>query len=189
MLFFYQARFSGAGMNPARALGPAIITGFWENHWVRESLWIQVCLHGNTLQFCVIIVFNWSKFRISKNIYWIVKKNWFIMLIEIHIKVECIYNEQFWGTLSICTAIVYFYLNLFYCTTLTYISEILTRREKSSNTISYCFIVYMCRTLHCSHLSSFKQCCAGCLFGYGYISIFISIYIYIYISLSLYIYI
>nr|QKE23015.1 aquaporin 14 [Spondyliosoma cantharus] len=27
-------RFSGAGMNPARALGPAIITGFWENHWV-----------------------------------------------------------------------------------------------------------------------------------------------------------
>ncbi|KAM8755283.1 aquaporin AQPAe.a [Acanthopagrus schlegelii] len=28
------ARFSGAGMNPARALGPAIITGFWENHWV-----------------------------------------------------------------------------------------------------------------------------------------------------------
>lgn len=28
------ARFSGAGMNPARALGPAIFTGFWENHWV-----------------------------------------------------------------------------------------------------------------------------------------------------------
>uniref|UniRef100_A0A1A8RJL3 Aquaporin 14 n=1 Tax=Nothobranchius rachovii TaxID=451742 RepID=A0A1A8RJL3_9TELE len=23
-----------AGMNPARSLGPAIITGFWENHWV-----------------------------------------------------------------------------------------------------------------------------------------------------------
>ncbi|XP_033826021.1 aquaporin-4 [Periophthalmus magnuspinnatus] len=28
------ARFSGASMNPARTLGPAIITGFWENHWV-----------------------------------------------------------------------------------------------------------------------------------------------------------
>uniref|UniRef100_A0A3Q2Z8U8 Aquaporin AQPAe.a-like n=1 Tax=Hippocampus comes TaxID=109280 RepID=A0A3Q2Z8U8_HIPCM len=28
------ARFSGASMNPARSLGPAIITGFWENHWV-----------------------------------------------------------------------------------------------------------------------------------------------------------
>ncbi|KAM3871632.1 aquaporin-4 [Diretmus argenteus] len=28
------ARFSGACMNPARALGPAIITGIWENHWV-----------------------------------------------------------------------------------------------------------------------------------------------------------
>nr|QKE23075.1 aquaporin 14 [Platichthys stellatus] len=27
-------RFSGACMNPARALGPAIIVGFWENHWV-----------------------------------------------------------------------------------------------------------------------------------------------------------
>ncbi|XP_028309293.1 aquaporin-4 [Gouania willdenowi] len=28
------ARFSGACMNPGRALGPAIIIGFWENHWV-----------------------------------------------------------------------------------------------------------------------------------------------------------
>nr|QKE23109.1 aquaporin 14 [Regalecus glesne] len=28
------ARFSGACMNPARSLGPAIITGYWENHWV-----------------------------------------------------------------------------------------------------------------------------------------------------------
>ncbi|XP_068454227.1 aquaporin-4 [Clinocottus analis] len=28
------ARFSSASMNPARSLGPAIITGFWENHWV-----------------------------------------------------------------------------------------------------------------------------------------------------------
>ncbi|XP_034733517.1 aquaporin-4 [Etheostoma cragini] len=27
-------RFSGASMNPARSLGPAIITGFWENHWL-----------------------------------------------------------------------------------------------------------------------------------------------------------
>ncbi|CAL8250668.1 unnamed protein product [Arctogadus glacialis] len=31
---FIGARFSGAGMNPARALGPALITGYWENHWV-----------------------------------------------------------------------------------------------------------------------------------------------------------
>ncbi|XP_077571508.1 aquaporin AQPAe.a isoform X1 [Stigmatopora nigra] len=28
------ARFSGASMNPARSLGPALVTGFWENHWV-----------------------------------------------------------------------------------------------------------------------------------------------------------
>ncbi|XP_056279939.1 aquaporin-4 [Pseudoliparis swirei] len=28
------ARFSGGSMNPARSLGPAIVTGFWENHWV-----------------------------------------------------------------------------------------------------------------------------------------------------------
>nr|QKE23033.1 aquaporin 14 [Cottoperca gobio] len=27
-------RFSGASMNPARSLGPAIFTGLWENHWV-----------------------------------------------------------------------------------------------------------------------------------------------------------
>lgn len=64
-------------------------------------------------------------------------------------------------------------LELFYYTTLTYFSEILTRREKSSNTISYCFIVHMCRTLRCSHLSSFKQCCGGCLFSYGEIYIYI----------------
>nr|QBQ04084.1 aquaporin 4 [Clarias magur] len=28
------ARFSGASMNPARSLGPAVITGIWEYHWV-----------------------------------------------------------------------------------------------------------------------------------------------------------
>nr|XP_015199546.1 PREDICTED: aquaporin-4-like isoform X1 [Lepisosteus oculatus] len=28
------ARFSGGSMNPARSLGPAIITGIWEHHWV-----------------------------------------------------------------------------------------------------------------------------------------------------------
>ncbi|XP_012992002.3 aquaporin-4 [Esox lucius] len=27
-------QYSGGSMNPARSLGPAIITGFWENHWV-----------------------------------------------------------------------------------------------------------------------------------------------------------
>ncbi|KAG9329567.1 hypothetical protein JZ751_003669 [Albula glossodonta] len=27
-------RFSGGSMNPARSLGPAIITGVWEHHWV-----------------------------------------------------------------------------------------------------------------------------------------------------------
>ncbi|CAJ1084830.1 aquaporin-4 [Xyrichtys novacula] len=31
---FIGGRFSGGSMNPARSLGPAIITGFWENHWV-----------------------------------------------------------------------------------------------------------------------------------------------------------
>lgn len=43
MLFvFLQARFSGASMNPARSLGPAIITGFWEDHWVRQKSKIQI---------------------------------------------------------------------------------------------------------------------------------------------------
>nr|QKE23101.1 aquaporin 14 [Brotula barbata] len=37
------ARFSGACMNPARALGPAIITNFWENHWV---FWIGPVMGG-----------------------------------------------------------------------------------------------------------------------------------------------
>ena len=37
LLWTNQARFSGAGMNPARALGPALITGYWENHWVGST--------------------------------------------------------------------------------------------------------------------------------------------------------
>nr|QKE23100.1 aquaporin 14 [Carapus acus] len=37
------ARFSGACMNPARALGPAIITNFWEHHWV---FWIGPLVGG-----------------------------------------------------------------------------------------------------------------------------------------------
>ncbi|MBN3301721.1 AQP4 protein, partial [Amia calva] len=28
------AHFSGGSMNPARSLGPAIVTGIWEHHWV-----------------------------------------------------------------------------------------------------------------------------------------------------------
>ncbi|KAJ8366896.1 hypothetical protein AAFF_G00338330 [Aldrovandia affinis] len=30
----FAGRFSGGSMNPARSLGPAIITGIWEHHWV-----------------------------------------------------------------------------------------------------------------------------------------------------------
>ncbi|NXJ16764.1 AQP4 protein, partial [Odontophorus gujanensis] len=29
--------FSGGSMNPARSLGPAIVTGVWDNHWVSHS--------------------------------------------------------------------------------------------------------------------------------------------------------
>lgn len=51
-----QARFSGASMNPARSLGPAIVTGFWENHWVRNNfptvffffLWQSCCFTAGT---------------------------------------------------------------------------------------------------------------------------------------------
>ncbi|XP_051518854.1 aquaporin-4-like [Xyrauchen texanus] len=31
---FIAGRFSGASLNPARSLGPAIILGYWEHHWV-----------------------------------------------------------------------------------------------------------------------------------------------------------
>ncbi|XP_016364546.1 aquaporin-4-like [Sinocyclocheilus rhinocerous] len=30
----FGGRFSGASLNPARSLGPAIILGYWEHHWV-----------------------------------------------------------------------------------------------------------------------------------------------------------
>ncbi|KAK1802024.1 hypothetical protein P4O66_022255 [Electrophorus voltai] len=34
---FTAGRISGGSMNPARSLGPAIIVGFWEHHWVSQS--------------------------------------------------------------------------------------------------------------------------------------------------------
>nr|QKE23139.1 aquaporin 14 [Parasudis fraserbrunneri] len=40
---FIGARFSGGSMNPARSFAPAVITGFWENHWV---YWIGPVLGG-----------------------------------------------------------------------------------------------------------------------------------------------
>lgn len=32
-----QGPFSGGSMNPARSLGPAIVTGIWDNHWVSQQ--------------------------------------------------------------------------------------------------------------------------------------------------------
>ena len=30
----FQVPHTGAGMNPARVLGPAVVSGHWNNHWV-----------------------------------------------------------------------------------------------------------------------------------------------------------
>ena len=41
-MFCCQVPFTGAGMNPARVLGPALISDTWDDHWVCGSN----CLHN-----------------------------------------------------------------------------------------------------------------------------------------------
>lgn len=32
--YILQIRLTGASMNPARTFGPAVVTGWWQNHWI-----------------------------------------------------------------------------------------------------------------------------------------------------------
>lgn len=58
LFFSWQARLSGGSMNPARSLAPAIITGFWENHWVRT-----VNNPHETIQYIQTIqLWSWNRF-------------------------------------------------------------------------------------------------------------------------------
>uniref|UniRef100_A0A8C2T0G7 Major intrinsic protein of lens fiber n=1 Tax=Coturnix japonica TaxID=93934 RepID=A0A8C2T0G7_COTJA len=46
--------FSGGSMNPARSLGPAIVTGIWDDHWV---YWVGPVLGAVLAGFCYEFIF------------------------------------------------------------------------------------------------------------------------------------
>ncbi|OXB53639.1 hypothetical protein ASZ78_004027 [Callipepla squamata] len=54
--------FSGGSMNPARSLGPAIVTGVWDNHWV---YWVGPVLGAVLAGLCYEFIFapgaSWEK--------------------------------------------------------------------------------------------------------------------------------
>ncbi|XP_031465914.1 aquaporin-2-like isoform X2 [Phasianus colchicus] len=47
--------FSGGSMNPARSLGPAIVTGIWDNHWV---YWVGPVLGAVLAGLCYEFIFG-----------------------------------------------------------------------------------------------------------------------------------